>query len=183
MKTIYRLKTKAANYFFTQNADGSLNVTRWGEAFDHAGQLIHSFGGIDAMMKMAEVTDFASMDEVKAMREAMLDSERMQSSDYAQRKATEIKAAYEELLSAGVIACTAENLRKVMAFLNSQIWGSWELPAMSIGYAAHQHDCDGHLVTTVALDEAIDYRGEMVSKFKFGNAGRGHLEAFTSLGR
>lgn len=182
MKTIYRIRAKKANYFFTQNEDGSLNVTRWGEAIGNAGQIINALGGIEAMMNKAEATDFESFEQVAEMRKAEMEKQQVLACAHATAKNAGISKAYEALKSQGTIPVTIDNLRVVMAFLNSQNWGSWELPKMSIGYSANQYDCDGHQVTTITLDEAIECDGEMISKFKFGNAGRGHLEGYRLVG-
>jgi hypothetical protein len=56
-------------------------------------------------------------------------------------------------------------------------WGAWQLPKMSIGYSAHQYDCDGQQASTITLDKPIDYYGEKVSKFKVGG-GRLHLTKY-----
>jgi len=57
-------------------------------------------------------------------------------------------------------------------FLNKQNWGSWELPAMEIGYKANQFDCDGKTATTIELDLPIsddEYGIENETKFSYGN--------------
>lgn len=183
MKTIYRIRTKKASYFFSQNEDGSLNVTRWGKEIDNAGQIINALGGIEAMIRKAEATDLESFEQVAEMRKAEIEKQQVLANAHARAKTDEISKAYENLKLQGTIPVTVDNLRVVMAFLNLQNWGSWELPKMSIGYSASQYDCDGHQVTTIILDEAIDCGGEMISKFKFGNAGRGHLEGYRLVGK
>ncbi len=68
------------------------------------------------------------------------------------------------------------NLKIVMDFLNTQNWGWWNLPKMTIGYAAHQYDCDGKIATTFKLDQPINGN----TLFKVGGK-RGHLNKYTSL--
>lgn len=79
------------------------------------------------------------------------------------------QAKLNELLSMSVIPVTTENLSLIINHLNTKNWGSWDLPKMSIGYAAHQYDCDGLQVTTITLDNPIKYGDRMVRKFKSGH--------------
>lgn len=80
------------------------------------------------------------------------------------------------------IDCTPENLLIVMQYLNSQNWGSWDLPPMSQGYNASQYNCGrGEIATTIVLDEGVkDYTGKTVKKLQFG-APRGYLSKYESI--
>lgn len=60
--------------------------------------------------------------------------------------------------------------------MNSQNWGLWKLPELSVGYSAHQYDCDGVTATTICLDEPVDGR----TKYKVGGR-RGHLSQYYKL--
>lgn len=80
------------------------------------------------------------------------------------------------------IPVTEENLRVVMRELNSQNWGSWTLPKMSIGYKAAQFDCGGKTATTITFDRPVklnEYR-EPSARFEYG-APRGHLSNYQSI--
>lgn len=91
------------------------------------------------------------------------------------------KKAYDELFMKGLpIEVNLANLRIVLAYLNTQNWGSWELPQMSIGYRCNQYACDGKIATTIILDSPIDYYGAPQTKFVYG-APRGHLSNYHRL--
>jgi hypothetical protein len=87
---------------------------------------------------------------------------------------------WAELSKMESIPATAENIEVVLNHLNTQNWGGWVLPKMSISYSANQYDCDGVTATTISLDSKIEYDGEMISKFKVGGK-RGHLNNYRSL--
>ena len=88
----------------------------------------------------------------------------------------------ELVLSGQVIETNVENLEKVIYGLNQMNWGSWTLPVMTIGYRAHQYDCDGETVTTIQLDRPIkvDVNGKLESKFKTFSP-MGHLDKYYRL--
>jgi hypothetical protein len=89
----------------------------------------------------------------------------------------------QQLLSSQPIPATVENVRLVAAYLNTINWGAWNLPKMTIGYKAHQYDCDGKLATTIVLDEPIsdpDYDIYNERKFVVG-APMGHLSKYQHL--
>lgn len=79
-----------------------------------------------------------------------------------------------------MIPVTVENLSLVIDHLNTQNWGSWTLPQMSIGYSAHQYDCEGTTISTIALDRPIKFQDGFGNKFKSGSK-RGHLENYTAI--
>lgn len=85
------------------------------------------------------------------------------------------KKEFEALAASGSpIPATYENIAIVLRWLNTQNWGTWTLPALSIGYSAQQYDCDGKIATTITLNRPIYVGGEPVSKFVHG-APHGHL--------
>ena len=75
-----------------------------------------------------------------------------------------------EIKEGKVFEANVNNLSRILKYLNSMNWGVWQLPKMSVGYNAHQYDNEGRNVTTITLDEPINYFGEMVSKFKVGGS-------------
>ena len=75
-----------------------------------------------------------------------------------------------EIKEGKVFEANVDNLSRILYYLNSMNWGVWRLPNMSVGYSAHQYDYNGRNVTTISLDEPINYYGEMVSKFKIGGS-------------
>lgn len=82
----------------------------------------------------------------------------------------------KKLFDLDVIESSIENIRLVLMVLNSQNWGSWKLPKMTIGYSVNQYDCDGKTATTIKLDEPVE--GEKL--YSYG-APRGHLTKYTNL--
>lgn len=100
-------------------------------------------------------------------------------------KRNEDNQRLQNLIANGPIPTTIDNLKLILNYLNEQNWGSWDLPAMTIGYSANQYDCDGTLATTITLSKGIEYvdyfdEKSIVSKFKVGGK-RGHLEKYISL--
>ena len=97
---------------------------------------------------------------------------RKEESEIMKREAEEQQAkAWAALEQLEVIPATVENIRTILEHLHQQNWGTWSLPKMSIGYAAHQHDCDGVTATTITLDRPISEPGwwiENETKFKVG---------------
>lgn len=92
-------------------------------------------------------------------------------------------AAWSELQQLEVIPATVQNIRTVLIELNSHNWGTWQLPKLSIGYSAHQYDCEGVKATTITLDKPIFDRNHGVAnerKFKVGGK-PGHLINYHSL--
>ena len=84
----------------------------------------------------------------------------------AEKEYEVLKVKYE------VIPTTIENIRIILAYLNTINWGLWRLPSMSIGYKCNQHDCEGKTATTMVLDEPIsdeEYGIENETMFVFGN--------------
>lgn len=92
-----------------------------------------------------------------------------------------IEAAYKKVFTDGAtVESTPHNIYVLLSFLNTQNWGMWNLPKMTIGYKCNQYDCDGKQATTIILDKPILYKGEMLSHFQVG-APRGHLTQYARL--
>jgi hypothetical protein len=109
---------------------------------------------------------------------------KLENEAYAIERAEKRKAENAKLMAmieAGPIPATIENVRLLLQWLNEQNWGSWDLPAMTIGYSAHQYDCDGVTATTITLDKPIS--DEFITserRFVVG-APRGHLSKYQRL--
>lgn len=110
----------------------------------------------------------------RAKREAQAAQER------ADRKHKAAAKILNQRLESGVLESNAENIYLLLTYLNTQNWGGWELPTMTIGYSCNQYDCDGKTATTISLDEPIEYNEKMVSKFEVG-APHGHLMGYVKM--
>lgn len=170
MKTIYKLQTLSTTYYFYQNLDGTLTLTKWGVPAEHAGKIIKNMGGIVAFMQRAEPTGYSSFDEVREDRERELDMIKKRKAERFAQWAADAQSAYKELVCMypDEIPVTIGNLRIVLAYLHSQESWNWHLPDLSVGYSADQYDCDGRRLTAIRLDAPIECRGRMISKFKYG---------------
>lgn len=74
----------------------------------------------------------------------------------AEKQRQEDEAKFAALEASQPIPATVENIRLLARHLNGQNWGTWRLPSLSIGYSAHQYDCDGRTATTITLDQPVE---------------------------
>ena len=79
------------------------------------------------------------------------DARKIEVEEYLRKKELERDEAWEKLSKLDVIPATVENIKIVLTHLNEQNWGAWDLPRLSIGYSAHQYDCDGKIASTIKL--------------------------------
>ena len=105
-------------------------------------------------------------DFIKKMHEA----KKIQNEKEKQDLEADFRTLEKEIKEGKVFEANIDNLSKILYYLNSMNWGVWRLPNMSVGYSAHQYDDNGRNVTTISLDEPINYYGEMISKFKVGGS-------------
>lgn len=96
--------------------------------------------------------------------------------EFRKKIEAERNAEWAKIKDLEVIPSTLENIRTVLLHLNSQNWGGWVLPKMSISYSVNQYDCDGVSASTMKLDKPVD--GDKL--FKVGGK-RGHLNKYRSL--
>lgn len=188
-------KTRRVIYRVEKNENGTLDIYReyfslknmdhWqkdGRKFDNAGSLIITAGGIDSLLSQCEDVEdidamIADLNEVKAeiRRRAVAERERQ-----AAEKANAAEAEYIQLFSGDVAETNAKTVYALLRYLNTQNWGLWRLPKMTIGYQCAQYDCDGKTATTIKLDEPIRVAGEMGTMFQYG-APRGHLTNYERI--
>ena len=189
-------RTKRVIYRLEKNENGTLDIYReyfslknmdhWehdGRKFDNAGSLIITAGGIDTMLSKCEDVEnleamIAEMNVVKAeiRRKAMAEHER-RTAELLNIAETEYKQLFD---GRGVVETNAKTVYALLRYLNTQNWGLWRLPKMTIGYACNQYDCDGKTATTIKLDEPIRVAGEMGTMFQYG-APRGHLTNYERI--
>ena len=191
--TIY--KGKRVIYRVEKNDDGTLAVYReysstknqgfWrkdGRLANDAGLMIKNAGGINAFLqKCEEVEDMARFVhdlnvEKKAIRERALQQRAEQT---AQREA-QAKADYERLFGGEVTESNEETVGALLRYLNTQNWGLWRLPKMTIGYQCNQYDCDGKQATTIKLDQPIVVNDVPGTMFEVG-APMGHLTKYRRI--
>lgn len=188
-------RTKRVIYRVEQNENGTLDIYReyfslknmdfWkfdGRKFDNAGSLIISAGGIDGLLSQCEeVEDIRDIigplnkAKVEIRRKAVAERERQM-----EEKASAAEVEYKQLFFGDVTETNAKTVYALLRYLNTQNWGLWRLPKMTIGYSCHQYDCDGKMATTIKLDEPITVAGEQGAMFQYG-APRGYLTNYERI--
>ncbi len=189
-------RTKRVIYRVEKNENGTLDIYReyyslknmdsWqhdGRKFDNAGSLIITAGGIEGLLSQCEDVEdleamIAEMNVVKAEIRAKAKAERERQ---ATEKASIAETEYQRLFGEhDLVETNAKTVYILLRYLNTQNWGTWHLPKMTIGYACYQYDCDGKTATTIKLDEPISVAGEMGTMFQYG-APRGHLTNYERI--
>lgn len=168
MKKMYF--TKHSSYIVEQNEDGTLRITKTStmKPIDNAGSFIVSQGGIAAILtNCKEVSDEDFAKDRKQLR-LRYDFLQKHNQEVAMTEQKRYEAEYKAMFHGEVVETTHESIRTLLRYLNGINWGTWQLPAMTIGYTCGQHDCNGKIATTIKLDKPIEYRGEMVKQFQFG---------------
>ena len=189
-------KTKRVIYRVEKNENGTLDIYReyfslknmdsWqhdGRKFDNAGSLIITAGGIDGLLSQCEdVEDLEGMIARLNVEKAEI---RRKATEERNRQAAErmnaAEAEYRQLFDCvDVVETNAKTVYALLRYLNTQNWGLWRLPKMTIGYQCNQYDCNGKTATTIKLDSPIKVAGEMGTQFVYG-APRGHLTKYEDI--
>lgn len=148
----------------------------------NVGQFILNQGGVDALVeKCKEVDDLA--DWVTEHNAAAKETHEKNHAIAMQREAEHeqrIKAEYERLFAGEVTESNEETVGALLRYLNTQNWGGWKLPKMTIGYQCNQYDCDGKTATTIKLDKPIMVNDEPGTMFQVG-APHGHLMKYRRI--
>lgn len=189
----------SANYIYTieitGNEDKPLRVIRsyrkghhgiWiatkeGEYYD-AGLFINNIGGPEKVLaKCIEVEDvnewIASTNERARAQHKRAHAVAMQRQEEREKQA---KEEYQKTFAGEVTESNENTVGVLLRYLNTQNWGVWRLPKMTIGYACHQYDCDGKTATTIKLDKPIMVNDEMGTMFQVG-APHGHLMKYRRI--
>lgn len=161
--------TKKNVFLITRGQDGFLEFFPKNR---EAGNLIKQHGGIDKFLQICK-SDARPYDQVLAeFKQKLADAyaERKRCCFREKKKESEIiKSEYDALIQdGGEIEVTPKNLRVIMRYLRTINLGMWNLPKLSQGYSANQHDCGGVTVVTIKLDLGIIIDGKCVKKFKCG---------------
>lgn len=152
------------------------------KVFRDAGMFIKQQGGVEALLAKSKWVDDLNAWVEDANAKAKVEHDKAHAvamEREAERKAKR-KAEYERLFSGEVTETTPETIGILLRYLNTQNWGTWNLPKMSIGYKCLQFDCAGTTATAIRLDAPIEYDGEMVTTFEYG-APHGHLTKYTTI--
>lgn len=170
------LKTSKHVYRVEEDEEGGLIIYREGQKLENTGLLIYNMGGVDKLLERCiEVEDFDTwLAERKEKHSQMLKRQMEVEMERELQWREEKRREFQELKSKfKVIPSTRENLRTVMAYLTTVNWGSWDLPSMTVGYRAHQYNCDGETAVTFQLNRPVDGK----TKYQYG-APRGYLNKY-----
>ena len=177
------IETKKLLVEVRQNPDGSLLLTADGiNSIPNAGAVIGNLGGIQGTLDRAIETDKTLPQLIEERRQRIQQAAETQARA-TQKQIEKIQQEYNQLLASSPngIETNIDNLYTVMRYLCTVNWGVWELPPMTIGYSAHQYDCDGHIAVTFQLDKPIEYRGSLTTKLVF-NAPLAQLASYQHIG-
>lgn len=189
-------KTRRVIYRVEQNENGTLDIYReyfslknmdyWqkdGRKFDNAGSLIITAGGIDGLLSQCiDVDDIEGMiASLNAEKKAIRERAEQERSRQQTAQSDRVKADYDRIFGSGdTVETTAESLYVLLRYLNTQNWGLWRLPAMTVGYQCNQYDCDGKTATTIRLDRPVMVGGRLGTQFQYG-APHGHLAKYDHI--
>jgi hypothetical protein len=189
----------SANYIYkvemTGNEEKPLSITReygrcrgnqWyamdNKECPNVGLFIKNLGGVESVLAACkEVEDLSAWVEEHnaAAKEAHEKCHARAMAVQAEREA-ERRTEYERLFSGEVTETNEETVGALLRYLNTQNWGLWHLPKMTIGYICNQYDCDGKQATTIKLDQPIMVCGEPGTMFQVG-APIGHLTKYRRI--
>ena len=194
----------SANFIYKVTETGSeekpLNVTRpyvrgrlhgihdslWvgieDETFADAGMFIKQVGGVGRLLsECIEVNDLdAYVAELNESARKEHEKNHQLAMEREERLAKEAEEEYHRIFANEVTETNAKSVYTLLRYLNTQNWGGWTLPKMTIGYACHQYDCDGKIATTIKLDKPIRVAGEEGTWFQYGAPHR-HLMKYRRI--
>ena len=127
-----------------------------------------------------DVIEFVKRKRAERMENLKLKAKQLVQRSDLKHKACEILIKQRIEHGGGVLESNFANIYLLLEYLNTQNWGGWELPKMTIGYSCAQYDCDGKQATTIKLDEPIEYDGKFLSKFEVGAPHR-HLMKYQKI--
>lgn len=127
-----------------------------------------------------DVIEFVKKKRAERMENLKMKARHMERRSELKHQACEILINKRIEQGGGVLESNSSNIYLLLELLNTQNWGGWELPKMTIGYSCAQYDCDGKQATTIKLDEPIEYDGELLIKFEVGAPLR-HLTKYKKI--
>lgn len=187
-------RTNSFFYQVEQREDGTLNVSReyqyrggeWqpttSKDVPNVGAFINQQGGIDGLLsKCEDIDDISSeVERVNGMLRKRRDEVMAAKAIRYEERARKIAADYDKMFASEVTETNADSVYVLLRKLNSENWGGWELPKMTIGYTCNQYDCDGKTATTIKLDSPIIVNDEEGTMFQYG-APVGHLRKYRRI--
>ena len=187
-------RTNSFFYQVEQREDGTLNVSReyqyrggeWqptaSKDVPNVGAFINQLGGIDGLLaKCEDIDDVSSeVERVNVILRKRRDEVMAEKAARQEERARKIAADYEKMFVGEVTETNADSVYVLLRKLNSENWGGWELPKMTIGYTCNQYDCDGKTATTIKLDSPIIVSDEEGTMFQYG-APVGHLRKYRRI--
>ena len=182
MKTLIKVSKSGKSITVNGNQISNFNS----EGIKILPNFLEAFGTIEIECEISDFRESEQYKKIKNIYENQRENRALQNAKFAKKIAEERAiedAKLQQMISEGNIPTTVENVRLVLAYLNQQNWGSWNLPKMTISYSAHQYDCDGCLATTIKLDKPIsdeNFGIENETMFKIGGK-RGHLNKYRGL--
>lgn len=164
-----------------ENNNGVLRITDVeGTEINNPGLFIKTMGGVSAILNRCKQTEKSAKeisDEIKAEKVA----KKAANSPRVEAEKIAVIKAYEALASKGKIETTPQNIEIVLRYLNTQNWGTWKLPKMSIGYKANQYQISNNqAAATMILEHPIWFNGVKTSRFVVG-APAVHLANYSHL--
>lgn len=178
MKTILVTNKQVLN---VENNNGVLKITDiQGNEINNPGLFIKTMGGVNQILRRCQQTEKTAKevaDDIKAEKEAI----KAASASRIKSEQEAVINDYTALVSKGTIETTVENVKIVLSYLNTQNWGTWKLPEMSIGYKANQYQIsNSQTAATMTLNKPIDFEGRKTLRFVVG-APVTHLLNYTHL--
>ena len=152
------------------------------ETFADAGMFIKQVGGVGRLLsECIEVNDLdAYVAELNESARKEHEKNHQLAMEREERLTKEAEEEYHRIFAGDVTETNEETVHALLRYLNTQNWGVWELPKMTIGYACWQYDCDGKTATAIKLDSPIMVNDEPGTMFQVG-APHGHLTKYRKI--
>ena len=177
MKKIFRTKKDVFTVEINEQGFITLREILDGGVFKGTASLIAQRGGRENFLALCEDGDPEAIKaEIKAERRARAAAKAQKPAQADDKLAAAREMVTEAYKNGTTIEATIDNIKSLLRYLNSENWGTWQLPKMSVGYSCNQYGCDGKTATTIILDEPVDGN----TRYVFG-APVGHLNGYTRI--
>ena len=177
MKKIFRTKKDVFTVEINEQGFITLRNILDGGVFKGTASLIAQRGGRENFLAMCEDGDPEAIKaEIKAERRAKAVAKAQKATQVDEKLSAAREMVTEAYKNGATIEATLDNIKSLLRYLNSENWGTWQLPKMSVGYTCNQYGCDGKTATTIILDEPVEGN----TRYVFG-APVGHLNGYTRI--